>query len=46
MGATDANITGTITATSGTFTNGTFSNCTITNTCKVGGFTVEKGQLY
>lgn len=39
--ATNAHIKGDITATSGTFTN-----CQITNSCKIGGFTVENGQLY
>ena len=39
--ATNAHIKGEITATSGTFTN-----CQITNSCKIGGFTVESGQLY
>lgn len=35
--ATNADITGSITATTGTFSNGTFSNCVIDGTCTING---------
>ena len=51
LNCSNANISGVITATSGTFTNGTFNNCTIKDTCTItrieattgtiGGFTIN-----